>query len=122
MMWRRHPHGSESNAELTIFQELQSRHLCQHMTTQEPFTFDLEADMISGTSVDFYWSKPRFAVFIDGPHHDKVRQGKKDEAINLALQKRGVRVERFSYQVPLRKFRLKQICDRIQTVLNGDTR
>lgn len=122
-MWRRHSHGPSSNAERTIFQELQSRHLCQHMTTQEPFTFDLEADMVPGTTIDFYWHHPhRYAVFIDGPHHDKVRQGRKDEAINLALKKRGVKVERFSYNVPLRKFRLKQICDRIQTVLNGDTR
>ena len=120
-MWRRHQHGPTSNAELSIFLELQHRHLCQHMTTQEPFLFDLEEDMVPGTTIDFYWGMPhRYAVFIDGPHHDKVRQGKKDEAINQALTKRGVRVERFSYQVPLRKFRLREICDHIEKVLNHE--
>ena len=109
---------STSNAEMQVFIELQHRGLTKHMRTQHPFTFNAEEEMVHGTAADFFWYHPHpIAVFIDGPHHDKVKQGKKDEAINLALKKRGIRVERFSYRVPLRKRRRREICDSIQKVL-----
>lgn len=116
-MWRRHQHEPSSNAELQIFQELQQRHLTAEMTTQEPFVFDMKKDVVAGTWVDFYW--PRHAVFIDGPHHDKLRQGRRDEAVDKALRRRGICVHRFSYKPPLRKARRDEICDSIEEILNG---
>lgn len=121
-MWRRFQHGPVSAAETTILIELQRRGLTTYLETQSPWIFDQKADIVAGTWIDFYWADPhRYAVFIDGPHHLKPRQETRDEHVDKALQKRGIHVDRFSYHVPLRKSRLKEICDHIEKVLENVT-
>jgi very-short-patch-repair endonuclease len=119
MSWRERLNVHISNAEMQIFQELQRRHLCTYLTTQQPWAFNLQEDMVAGTFIDFYWHIPhQLAAFIDGLHHLKQRQEQKDAAIDRALRKRGVTVERFPYHPPLRTLRRIAICDRIEHQLN----
>lgn len=117
--WRQRLETSPSNAEMAIALELQKRHLTTHMFTQYPFIFNLKEDLVAGTFADFYWSHPHdYAVFIDGKHiHLKDRQSRRDRAVDKALRRRGVRVDRFCYKCPLRKARLKEIVDRVESVL-----
>jgi len=111
-------HVSVSTAELQVFTELQHRHLCTDLETQKAWTFTHPEDEAAGTVIDFYWNVPhRYAVYLDGPHHQHVKIERRDQWIDEALRRRGVRVDRFAYQVPLRKGRLMEICDRIAEVL-----
>lgn len=120
-LWRRHQHGPVSVAEEKIFTELQRRGLCTYLTTQAPFIFDLKKDIVAGTTVDFLWSNPfTYAVFVDGKQiHLKSRQERRDKLVTAALERRGVRVERFMYNPPLPDYRRDQICDKIQFVLEN---
>ena len=102
-----------SNAEVDIQIELQNRGLNAGMTTQVGFTFD-ESDGVKGTTVDFCWKKLNFVVFIDGPHHLKNIQRRKDERIDAALRKRGIWVLRLRYTPPLTKGMLEDMCDTIE--------
>lgn len=101
-----------SNAEITVFEELQRRNLSRGMTTQEGFSF--EGGRVKGTWVDFYWESVHYAVFLDGQPHLKEHQGRRDELVTMALDGMGIRVDRFPYKAPLAKCRLKDICDRIE--------
>jgi hypothetical protein len=124
-MWRKHEvvagdYAFHSNAEESIFSELQRRGLTTSLTTQKGFEFNLELDGVHGTEVDDYWGSPyNYAVFIDGPHHLKLRQERKDELITKALERRGIKVDRFLYKPPLRKKRKLEICKKIEAVLTS---
>jgi len=106
-------HGrSVSNAEDIVHQALINRGLQPH--ANYPFELDYEKDGIHGTKIDFYFTNNRLAVFLDGPHHLKLRQSRKDSLINSALERRNIRVLRFGYKPPLRKWRLMEIVEEIQ--------
>lgn len=77
-------------------------------------------DGVEGTRIDYYWNPPyNYAVFLDGePIHGKDRQSERDELITKALEKRGIRVDRFSYRPPLTKRRKIEIVDQIEETLN----
>lgn len=109
-----------SNAEVMVFTELQRRGLTTHLNTQYPFVFDPNKELVYGTTIDFYWHHPhRYAVFIDGKAvHLRSRQERRDELVTAALEKRGIKVDRFLYRAPLRKRRLKEIVEKIEGVLN----
>ncbi len=111
-----------SNAEYTIFQELQHRGLTTHLITQYGIELDPDKDHVYGTRIDFYWTHPHnYAVYIDGNEaHSSRRQLNRDNNITQALERRGIKVSRFLYRTPLRKTRLTQIVDRIEHVLNGE--
>ena len=121
MSWRQRLQQSPSNAEMAVMLELQKRQLLTHMRSQHAFIFDLKEDLVAGTFIDFYWTEPHnYAVFIDGIQvHNKVRQSMRDECVQKALERRGVKVDRFVYTPPLRKWRLREICDRIENVLRS---
>jgi len=111
-----------SNAEVDIQIELQNRGLNRGMTTQVGFDFgvpgkDCVCDGVRGTTADFYWEAKRLVVFIDGPHHKKSRQSRKDELIDAALKRRGLGVLRLAYHVPLSQEKCKKICDMIGITL-----
>lgn len=115
-----------SRAELDILCELQRRGLMDYLETQKGFKFDYKADAVHGTTIDFFWQHPyNYAVFLDGVKiskgfpklHLKKKQSKRDQLVTAALEKRKVEVRRFQYTPPLRKSRLKQICDEIEARL-----
>lgn len=119
-----------SNAEIDIFYELRRRKLTRGLTRQHPFVFDLKTDIVAGTTIDFYWGfpeiRPHYAAFIDGcavgktgvpKLHLRGRQERRDELVKAALERRGIKVDRFQYTPPLRKWCLKEICDSIEAVL-----
>jgi len=111
-----------SNAELAVFKELMNRGLNRGMTTQVGFDFgvpgkDCVCDGVRGTTADFYWEAKRLVVFIDGPHHRKSHQQRKDELIDAALKRRGLGVLRLAYHVPLSQEKCKKICDMIGITL-----
>lgn len=116
MSFRERMRVKESNAERDVFIELQNRHLCDGMVTQQPFKFDRVSDGVAGTWVDFFYGPPLdYAAFVDFDKlHLKNRQWMRDVLVTAALERRGVLVDRFLYRVPLRKGRLKEICDSIE--------
>lgn len=112
-MWRRHAQKT-SRAEEQIFAELCRRGLGRLLSTQHGLKFNQEADGVRGTFVDFLWAHPAaLAVFIDGEQIHLKRE-KKDSKIDEALRGLGYDVKRFSYRPPLRKRRLREICDSIE--------
>jgi len=111
-------HVSVSRAEEQILQELIHRGLNRFLETQKGFSFIWQVEGVFGTIVDFYYNAPyRYAIFLDGPHHLRYRQASKDELIQKALENRHIMVDRFSYHVPLRKKRKREICDCIEEQL-----
>ncbi|TET19945.1 hypothetical protein E3J74_04615 [Candidatus Bathyarchaeota archaeon] len=119
-----------SNAEIDIFYELRRRKLVRGLTRQHPFVFDLKKDIVAGTTIDLFWGtpeiRPHYAAFIDGVAVGKTgvsklhltsRQQRRDEFVTAALERRGIRVDRFPYEPPLRKWRKLEICDAIEAVL-----
>lgn len=121
---------SVSNAEIDIFYELRRRKLVRGLTRQHPFVFDLKKDIVAGTTIDLFWGtpeiRPHYAAFIDGVAVGKTgvsklhltsRQQRRDEFVTAALERRGIRVDRFPYESPLRKWRKLEICDAIEAVL-----
>lgn len=119
MSWRQKIR-STSNAELDVFIELQRRGLTTHLETGKGFKFDPEVDGVHGTTIDFYWNLPHlYAAFLDGNKVHRGRQMDKDELITEALERKGLRVDRFRYRVPLSKRRRTEICDRIERVLRS---
>ena len=121
---------SVSNAEIDIFYELRRRKLVRGLTRQHPFVFDLKQDIVAGTTIDLFWGtpeiRPHYAAFIDGVAVGKTgvsklhltsRQQRRDEFVTAALERRGIRVDRFPYEPPLRKWRKLEICDAIEAVL-----
>jgi len=111
---------SVSNAEIQLFVELQRRGLTRHLETQKGFSFIREVDGVLGTIIDFFWNHPyNYAVYLDGPHHKKYAHERRDDLITEALERRGIRVDRFDYTPPLRKRRLKEIADQIEETLKS---
>lgn len=121
---------SVSNAEIDIFYDLRRRKLVRGLTRQHPFVFDLKKDIVAGTTIDLFWGtleiRPYYAVFIDGVAvgktgvpklHLRAHQERRDELVTTALERRGIHVDRFQYEPPLRKWRKLEICDAIETVL-----
>ena len=107
-----------SNAEIQLFIELQRRGLTRYLETQKGFRFIEEVNGVLGTIIDFFWNQPyNYAVYLDGPHHKKYAHERKDDLITEALKKRGIKVDRFEYDPPLRKRRLKEIADQIEETL-----
>ena len=119
-MWRRYA-TAISIADEEILWELSRRHLTRFLHTQEPFKFDVEKDGVGGTFVDFYYMVPfDIANFIDGEQiHLNPHQEQRDRRVDAALRRGGVRVERFMYKPPLSLGRKKEICDAIQSLLEG---
>lgn len=120
MTWKQRMQVPVSQAELDVFIELQRRGLTDHLETNKGFEFNPEQDRVHGTVPDLYYNHPyRYAVFLDG---EKVHRGNrldKDELITKALERRGIRVDRFRYRVPLPKYRKMEICDKIEGALNS---
>ena len=111
---------SVSRAEIQVLNGLVARGLTRLLETQKGFEFILHMDRVAGTRVDFYYNPPiKYAVFLDGPPHLRHRQSERDELVSAALENRGVKVDRFRYVPPLRKYRLREICDRIEETLAG---
>ena len=107
-----------SNAELKLYAELQRRGLTKGMATQVPHAFDREADGFPFTSTDFEWAEKKLCVFLDGDKvHGKVHQGRKDDLVDKALERRGFTVKRFEYTAPLSAKRGKEIADEIEAKL-----
>lgn len=116
-----------SNAEIDIFYELRRRGLVGGLTRNHPFVFDLKKDIVAGTTVDLFWGvpeiNPHYAAFIDGcavgktgvpKLHLTSRQQRRDELVTAALERRSIKVDRFPYTPPLRKWRKLEICDKIE--------
>ena len=118
MSWKRRIR-EVSNAEIALLIELQRRGLTRCLETQKGFKLDPEADGVHGTVVDYFWNAPyNYAVFLDGAAvHVKRRQSERDELITKALQRRGIKVDRFMYKSPIRKRRLREIADRIEQTI-----
>lgn len=105
-----------SRAEYQVFCELQKRGLCTYLNTNKGFRFNKE-DKVKGTVPDFYWSDPiRYAVYLDGFKVHRKKE-EKDQLIKEALERRHIRVDRFTYHTPLRKYRLTEICDRVEATI-----
>ena len=117
-MWRRYVR-SVAVAEIHLMVELQRRGLTWFLETQKPFRFDFKEDLVHGTIVDCFWNPPfNLAVFLDGePVHNRRVQSFRDECVDEALRKRGIKVLRFTYKPPIRKSRLKEIVDEIEKTL-----
>lgn len=118
MNWRERMNVRESKAELDVFIELQQRGLTTHLKTNIGFEFNSDVDGVHGTVPDFYFGSPyHYAVYLDGPPHEKSRRMDKDELIVKALERRGIQVDRFRYRSPLSKRRKMEICDKIEQKL-----
>lgn len=130
MSYKERMNVSVSNAEIDIFYELRRRKLVRGLTRQHPFVFDLKKDIVAGTTIDLFWGtleiRPYYAVFIDGVAvgktgvpklHLRAHQERRDELVTAALERRGIHVDRFQYEPPLRKWRKIEICDAIEAVL-----
>ena len=111
---------SVSRAEEKILIELQRRGLTRLLETQKPFEFIWQVEGVHGTIIDFYWNPPiNYAVFLDGPVHLKYSHERRDELIDKALERRGIKVDRFRYKPPITKKRLREIVDQIEETLRS---
>lgn len=104
-----------ANAEIKVFNELQRRGLNKFLETQRVFSFFWQTEGIHATIIDYYWQPPiNLAVFLDGPPHLKQNQEVKDEKVDDALKRRGIRVLRISYKPPTTKKGITEIVDQIE--------
>lgn len=106
-----------SNAEISLLIEIQKRGLNLNMNTQVPMRLSVEEDGVEGTFIDFYFSvgSGLLAVFLDGSEiHSRNAQSKRDDLIDLALERRNIRVKRYEYDAPLTKKRRMEIADDIE--------
>ena len=119
--WRLHAEP-ESVADVEVEIRITQRGWWRHLKTQFGMEFDPETDGVHGTRIDLFWDHPyNHAVFLDGPHHDSVRQGKMDDLVTEALERRGITVQRIRYDPPRSKREKRlvygRICDEIEATL-----
>lgn len=108
---------SVANAEIALLAELNRRGIYA-FSTDKIISFQFQWEDVFGTKPDFWFSKEKMAVYLDGDEiHQKHRQEAKDELINKALERRGIRVQRFPYTAPIGKERLGEIADQIMDEL-----
>lgn len=110
-------------AETLIQIDLQLAGLERNLTTNRGFTFTkhetrhIAKRHVLGTNVDGLYMNYNVIYFLDGPHHSKGKQPRKDEAIDRVLRHRGFTVLRFPYVPPISKKRRIEIVSRISEVL-----
>jgi len=115
-------YGSQmANAEIQLIAELNRRGIYGFIT-QYAFSFDPQVDLVHGTTVDFYFPKHKLCVFLDGVPHLKLRQEIRDERVTKALTRRGIKVIRIEYEVPITERKIKESVDFIEKELNRNER
>ena len=112
-------HGSKtSRAHMQLFIELQRRRLTRGAVIEHGVKFNREKDGVAGTWIDIAWHYQQYAVMLDGnPIHHRLRQGLKDDLVDLCLQQRGWHVDRFEYDPPITKKAMRRIADEIEKKL-----
>lgn len=137
-MWRDRLRQNPSNAEVTVRIELQKRHLLHllkpegtvilfrkkgiKILSKEQVTKKI-VEAAQGFTVPDFLACTRNGVYpwyLDGPPHERNGVKNRDERINRTLRFYGVEPERISYTPPLPDYKLHQICDHIQKVLENN--
>lgn len=112
-----------SEAETLIQIDLQHAGLERNLTTNRGFKFTkyetrhIAKRHVLGTNVDGLYMNYMLIYFLDGPHHAKGKQPRKDEAIDRVLKHRGFTVLRFPYCSPISNKRCLEIVTRIREAL-----
>jgi len=119
--WRMHA-KPESEADVDVVCEMVRRGYGRGLRSQFPIKFDHENDVGHSTVIDFCWDDQIIhAVFLDGPPHDSVHQGRIDDLVTEALERRGITVQRIPYEPPRSKHEKRivygRICDEIEAAL-----
>lgn len=118
MSWLRGQWDTQySEGEITLFKELQARHLTLFMASHRGIKLNYEEDGVHGCEPDFLWGPPGYAVFLDGDPHKTSYRARKDRLITEALERRGFTVDRFRYRTPLSKREARGFADQIERVV-----
>lgn len=109
--------GPRAVAEDLVHAELQKRGLNRHLTTNRDIFLTASQQSKFGTphiNVDFFWSWPMLALFLDGPHHKKSNQSAYDLRVDGCLKHLGYKVLRVPYDPPIGKKEVKRIVDEVE--------
>lgn len=92
--------GTSSNAEAQMLVALQNAYGKLELK-EKPHT-DKEIT-VKVAKPDFWFEEAKLAVFLDGPHHLKLKQEQWDIQLDRDLEKQGITVLRLPYSPPLSK-------------------
>lgn len=138
-MWRERLHQSPSNAEDQLTCRLSTRKLLRHMEIEgttllfysdhiafvhkDKVTHEMVEESEGYTLPDRLMKREYgiYPIYLDGPPHKQDGIRRRDEWVNSTLRAYGVEPWRYPHTGTLPKYLLKEICDRIETVLNGVT-
>lgn len=122
--WKEQMAPLHSNAEWRIFDALKRaglRSLLMDETLILKRTLD-DDEVEFPTYPDFYYRKTGneiFLVYLDGPPHLKRCVEQRDDVVNAALDRAGIKYKRYPYKAPLSDKRFKEIVDDVVTKIKG---
>lgn len=108
--WKERMSQSPSKAEIKLLLALESHGLARGAFSQ------MEISLWS-TQPDIFYPTKGIAIYLDGPPHLKGHVQDRDEKITERLQKKGLKVLRFSYTPPISDQRLDEIVQAIKEAL-----
>jgi very-short-patch-repair endonuclease len=101
-------HPVVSNGEITLFTALSKANLTYGMVTQQPV-------ILKATVPDFMWHLKKKAVYLDGVQvHNKAHVERRDEEIDLLMEKKGWQTLRIRYTPPLTREETAKIVEQIR--------
>jgi very-short-patch-repair endonuclease len=97
--------------EVLLWRELRRRQLGMHFRKQHP---------VGPYVLDFYCSKHRLAIEVDGAVHDLAEQAARDQRRDEWLQQQGIRVMRFAAVEVLNDRKREGVLQLIEAVGRGE--